>query len=210
MTRLSGSTLTAWTEDNLAWSVLAEAAFADGTTYLWLGPLGQSVSYNGQTWHGTGDLVEMDGITETIRGTDARARARLYLDTDSELFADVDTDSAGRELKIHFVIVDNTTYTVTNPVTFTFSMGTVSYESEPDGNVLREYISLELIGPKAILARSHFMGMTDEEQQSIKSGDRGLQFVADPQIGTINAGERSSVSSSSGVMRDKGMVLRPY
>jgi len=210
MTRLEGDALAAWREDNISWTVLAEADFADGKTNLWVGPLGQGVSFEGKTWNGTGELIEFDKISETVDGRDARTIVKLYLDTTSDLFFDIDSDSAGRELKIHFLIFDAETGVVDHNVSFVFDMGTTEFETVPELETIEEFISLELIGPKALLARSHFIGLTDSEQQIIKSGDRGLQFVADPKLGNVNAGERRSYSGGGNIKREfDTRYLRP-
>jgi len=193
MSRLSGADLANWKLDNIGWTIVASVDFADGSVNLWAGPVGQSISWNGEVWNGSGDLISLDKITETSTGEQAITRATLLLDTTSDIYADVEADSTGRDVVIYVLLFDETTG-ASGSLGFEFEIGACEYPTRLDGDTLFREIALDLLDPKADFDRVHFVSMTDEAQQRIKSGDRGLQYISDPNLGRINAGEAQSVS----------------
>jgi hypothetical protein len=153
--------------------VLFEGVFDAGTLRFWTG-FG-TVSWNGQSWNGFGNLVGLSAIEETL---DTRATAvRIALNgvapsIISTVLAQARHNQAGR---LWFGALDAAGNVIADPYfCFAGKLGGVSIEDSGDACTVSVTYESEL----ALLEQSAERRYTDEDQRIDYPEDAGLEFVA--------------------------------
>lgn len=191
MRDLDSSVITELGEDQIQIAVLCELDFVSGKEYLWAGPEGFAIEWDGNTYTSLADLGEIDKITEAQGMADTRSVISLRLNSDNVSGPIGSDDSRGREAALVLLLLQPDG-TPIGEVRFAKTMGrlTVSTSVRLDvpGRVVDEKLALELLDETATLSRTHHQRMTYESGLRIDSEDHGLEFVGDPAAGRPSGG----------------------
>ena len=171
-------TITAPTQAELAAPQLApvlfvELDFESGFVRMWsgVGP----IDWNGRTWTGGGELLEISQIDET-RSIEATSAAITLSGVPSTLVSIAYADfSQGRPARIWLGVLNVTTGAVlADPVQiFAGRMDTISDADSGDTATINVSVESNLADLDRIRARY----FTDQDQQRIFSGDRSLRYI---------------------------------
>lgn len=193
MRSLDAAVITEIGSDRVNLTMLGEFDFLSGIQRLWAGPEGHVLQYDSQNWTALGDVGAIDKVSESQGLTDSRTVVSLRVNSDSIDVVDVE-DSRGRAATLILLILSDEGVTI-GDIRFRMTMGRVNIDAQAqtDDNgktVVNERLSLELLSETASLSRSFFTRMTYEAGLRIDSGDHGLEFVSDPDIGNTGLGRR--------------------
>jgi hypothetical protein len=163
--------------------LLAEFAFASGTTRVWSG-IG-TLSWNGADYTGLGTFGEVSAIEETMELRATGAAFRL-----SGIPADLVSTAMGepiqgRAARLRLGFLDESLALIEDPVLlFDGRMDTLEIT---DGG---EHAAITLFAENRLrdLERPRTRRYTDQDQQAEYPGDRGFEFVPALQEVTINWG----------------------
>lgn len=153
--------------------LLAEIVWQSGITRAWSG--WGELSWNGQTWTGTGDLAGVSSIQES---TELRANGiQLHLDGIDPAYLSIALQDAahGNTVKIWFGLLDVAGAIVADPLLM-FS-GLVDQPMIEEGEATSRIVvraESEMID----LKRPRLRRYTDEDQQSDYPGDLFFEFVS--------------------------------
>lgn len=153
--------------------LLVEALFDSGPLRLWNG-LGD-LSWNGETWNGSGSLlgIEPGGETQAVAAPGANF---TLTGIDSALVAlALDEDYQGRKVTMWLGLFDAAGAVIVDPVPV-FSGRLDVMEIDEGGETATIRVSAE--SRLADLERPPGGVYTDEDQKARYPGDRGLEFVA--------------------------------
>ena len=198
-------------QQSISYTLLAFFDFLDGPQYLWAGPIGEDIVWDGQTWRGIGDLGSIDRISEPGDLKSARTIATLKLTPD--LLDDVDIDgeaNRGRAAEIRLLFFD-TDNQFSDEIVYPFEMGGTRAEisesvGEAGERLVTESIQLTLLGRQDLLSRSLFRKQTHQDTLEINADDFGNEFASDPDMGTLGGGLSDWRSAAGG--RDKRWTAR--
>lgn len=186
MRDLDTATLNELDEDQLQIAMLCELDFISGKEYLWAGPEGVALAWNGNTYTSLADVGEIDRISEAQGMADSRSVVSLRLNSDNISGPIGSDDSRGREAAL-IVLLLTSTGTPIGEIRFRKTMGRLSLQATTrfDGpsRTVDEKLSLELLDETATLGRTQFARMTYEDGLRTDSGDHFLEFAADPGAG---------------------------
>lgn len=191
MRDLDSDVITELGEDSLQIAVLCELDFVSGKEYLWAGPEGIAIEWDGNTYTSLADLGEIDRISEAQGMADARSVISLRLNSDNVSGPIGSDDSRGREAALILLLLEPDG-TPIGEIRFRKTMGrlsvTTSVRRDGPGRIVDEKLALELLDETATLGRTHNQRMTYEAGLRIDSDDHGLEFVADPGAGRPTGG----------------------
>jgi len=182
-------TIAAPTQAELAQAQLApvifvELDFASGFIRMWsgVGP----ISWNGNTWTGGGQLLEVSSIEET-KAVEATAASITLSGVPSELVSIAYGDfSQGRPVRIWLGLLNVTTGAVlADPVQiFAGRMDTIGDADSGDTATIQVSAESNLADLDRLRARFY----TDQDQQRIFEGDRSLRYIPSMQDRPITWG----------------------
>lgn len=222
MTRgtLSSNVMSELTKQSIQFTVLAWFDFSDQDVYLWAGPRGHSLDWDGQTWDGVGDLGKIDKITEASEMRDARTSASLRMSSD--MLSRIDTNgeaNRGRSAQIRFLFL-NEDGTSINEWKIPYEIGGMNVspnlsEGEDGARIVEEVVSVELLGRQALLGRTLVRRQTHQDTLEINSDDYGNEFASDPDQGkTLGAGVQDAridrINRETDPVRQVGMAQRYF
>ena len=102
---IPAAALSALSKNVVHMALLAQLDFETGTEYLWAGPEGQSLDYDGQTWVSLADLGQIDKIAEAEDLRDSRSTVTLRVNSETVSTIGVD-DSRGNAATLRLLILD--------------------------------------------------------------------------------------------------------
>lgn len=188
-------TIATATQDELAKAQLApiifvELDFASGFIRMWsgVGP----IIWNGQTWTGGGQLLEVSSIEET-KAVESTAASITLSGVPSELVAVAYGDfSQGRPVRIWLGMLNPTTGAVlADPVQiFAGRMDTIG--DSDSGETATIAVSAE--SNLADLDRLRVRYYTDQDQQRLFESDRSLRYIPSMQDRPITWGTVGSIN----------------
>jgi hypothetical protein len=178
-------------QSQLAPVLFVELDFASGFIRLWsgVGP----ITWNGQTWTGGGQLLEVSSIEET-KAVEATAASITLSGVPSELVAVAYGDfSQGRPVRIWLGLMNMNNGTILeNPVQiFAGRMDTIG--DADSGETATIAVSAE--SNLADLDRLRVRYYTDQDQQRIFEGDRSLRYIPSMQDRPVTWGSAGSGAS---------------
>ena len=210
MTRvLPTSVSTGVEQDKVSVAFLLEMALDSGSVYLWSGQ--GDLDWNGQTWLGVGGMGAISAVTEDSQMSDARIKATLShvpvenLPDFVQEFSD--NDPVGRSFTLSLAFFDEDT-SISDVVTLT--AGFVDAVSMNDGaggaDGSSGGIELMLASEAALLSRKRGYRLTDQHQEALFSGDRGLEFVTDTNLAEIRWGSADPQTIGRGASYSSGQL----
>ena len=186
MRDLDTSVLDELAKDEIQVVMLCELDFEGGKEYLWAGPEGKAIEWDGNVYTSLADLGEIDRISEAQGMADARTVVSLRLNSDNVSGPIGSDDSRGREAALVLLLL-TPTGTPIGEVRFRKTMGRLSLQSavrvDGPGRTVDEKLSLELLDETATLGRTQFTRMTYEGGLRIDDTDHFLEFAGDPGAG---------------------------
>ena len=198
--------LTELDKDNIAFTLLAELQFADGTVNLWLGPKDAPLDYLSKIWTGTGDLGSIDAIDEREGIAD-----RPLIGTFHATIAQIDTielaANEGRDATFYVLLYNTTTGAIIGHIEDPREMGKAWIEPQQIRGKNEEFIvsdlKMEFIAEGGIMRRLGGRRLTYSDGLEIDSGDHFLEFSADPDLTGFGGGLTHSIGGFGGsVFRD--------
>jgi hypothetical protein len=178
-------------QSQLAPVLFVELDFASGFIRLWsgVGP----ITWNGQTWTGGGQLLEVSSIEET-KAVEATAASITLSGVPSELVAVAYGDfSQGRPVRIWLGLMNMNNGTILeNPVQiFAGRMDTIGDADSGETATIAVSAESNLADLDRLRARFY----TDQDQQRIFEGDRSLRYIPSMQDRAITWGSAGSGSA---------------
>lgn len=183
MRDLDTDTLAELEEDQLQIALLCELDFIGGKEYIWAGPEGHSLEWDGNTYTSLADLGEIDRISEAQGMADSRTVVSLRLNSDNISGPIGSDDSRGREAAMILLLLSSSGAPI-GEIRFRKKMGRLSLSASVrvDGpsRQVDEKLSLELLDETETLGRTEFSRMTYESGLRTDSTDNFLEFAGDP------------------------------
>ncbi len=168
---------------NIAFTILAELQFADGTVNLWLGPKDAQFSYISKTWIGTGDLGSID-VIEEAEGISAETLIGTFQATIAQIDSIELLANEGRDATFYIVLFDTTTRAIIGDIRDPREMGRSWIEPklqvEKDQQLIVSDLKMEFVAEGGIMKRVHRRKLTYSDGQEIDSADHFLEFSSDP------------------------------
>lgn len=163
---------------------LVELEFPSATIRLWTGY--GDLSWNSQTWTGSGGLLSVGFAEETQELEAKNAVIEMNGAPDSVVALALAEDGyQGRPARIWFALFDSTRALVNDPSRhFSGMMDTMTIVDDPE----RPVIQLSCEDDMAALNRPRERRYTHEDQQIDYPGDKGFEFVASMQDREIKWG----------------------
>lgn len=192
MSRSMGSqTVGELTKAQLSPVLFTELDFASGFVRMWsgIGP----ITWNGLTWTGGGELLEISSIEET-QSIEATSASLTLSGVPSSLVAVAYSDfSQGRPVRVWLGLMDVTTGGVlADPVQiFAGRMDTIS--DQDSGETATIAVSAE--SNLADLDRLRVRYFTDQDQQRLFEGDRSLRYIPSMQDRAVHWGSASATGT---------------
>lgn len=203
--------LTELDKDNIAFTLLAELQFADGTVNLWLGPKDATIDYLSKTWTGTGDLGSIDAIDEREGVVD-----RPLVGTFEATIAQIDTielaANEGRDATFYVLLINTTTGAIIGHIEDPREMGKSWIEPKLIRGKSEQFIvsdlKMEFIAEGGIMRRTTSRRLTYSDGLEIDSGDHFLEFSADPDLTGFAGGLTHSSGGRPGSSGGDGRLFR--
>lgn len=153
--------------------VLVEAQFDSGTVFLWSG-LGD-LSWNAHTWQGTGALLKVDAVQETVEVKAVGTRITLNGIDTSMLGKAQNEDYQGRILKIYLGALDDSGSVISSPIViFSGRMDVMTITDAGDTASIEVTVENRFIDFERTKERRY----TDQDQKIEYPTDKGFEFVA--------------------------------
>lgn len=212
MTReISPSITTALANSHVNLAFLLELGLDSGAVYLWSGE--GNLSWDGKLWMGVGALGSISAITEETGLADVRIKATLSHLPIENLpdFVEEFTlnNPVGRPFQIHLVFFNNdTSIDDVLPLTAGFIDGLNIFEAGGGGSENLGGIELTLASEAAMLALTRVFRLTDQHQQALFPGDKGLEFVTDTNLSEIRWGQADPQSVTTTAPEGGGANLK--
>lgn len=193
--------LTELDKDNIAFTLLAELQFADGTVNLWLGPKDATLDYLSKIWTGTGNLGSIDVIDEREGIAD-----KPLIGTFEATIAQIDTielaANEGRDATFYVLLYNTTTGAIIGHIEDPREMGKSWIEPQLVRSKNEQFITsdlkMEFIAEGGIMRRRRSRRLTYTDGLEIDSGDHFLEFSADPDLTGFGGGLSHSTGGGSG------------
>jgi len=188
---LDTDTLAELATDDIHIAMLCELDFVSGKEYIWAGPEGHALEWDGNTYTSLADLGEIDRISEAQGMADSRSVVSLRLNSDNIAGPIGSDDSRGREAALVVLLLTSAGAPI-GEIRFRKTMGRLSLSASVrvDGpsRTVDERLSLELLDETATLGRTEFSRMTYEDGLRTDDTDHFLEFAGDPGAGRPLAG----------------------
>lgn len=151
---------------------LVQLNWPTGTVYAWSGY--GNISWNAQTWIGTGNLGGISNIRESSDGSANGITVSLSGIPSAELARALEDDSQGQPAKVYFGILSSSgAFTVDPYLIFDGAIDVCPVLDNGDTATIYIQIEKELID-----TRTRGRRYTHEDQQIDHPGDLGFQYVA--------------------------------
>lgn len=169
---ITSSVSTALVADNVKLALLFQADFDSGTTRAWTG-LGD-LSWNSQTWSGTGNYLTIGGIEETneIKATGTTV---TLSGIPSELISiALSEDYQGRLLTVWLALFNSSNAIIADPIqVFSGRMDVMEIQEGGETAAITVTVENRLID----LERPRTRRYTNEDQKINYPADKGFEFV---------------------------------
>jgi hypothetical protein len=177
---LTAGVLAEITGESLNPVLLVKAEFSSGDFNLWSG-IGD-LSFNGDTYSGVGDLLGVSRTEETMETRATTLNISLSGIPSTTLSLVLSEDFQGKPATLWFGILDSSGALISNPViVFKGKMDVMDISEDGDSSTVSVSAESDLVELKDSRERRY----TDEDQQELYPGDRGLEFVVAIQDRTL-------------------------
>lgn len=158
-------------DDTVSLAVLVFIDWPSDPMYTWSGV--GSISWNSQTWVGTGNLGHIDKVADSLEKGDIGVELTLnYLDDDLRNEV-ITTDPVGVDASIYLALMDADVQVVEAYEIFPGFVDQVEILDSGDSGAIKVRLASEL----ARLARPVWFQLSDAHQQDLFPGDRGMEFA---------------------------------
>lgn len=172
---ITAATETASSSDTVNAAYIVEMEFDAGTVRLWSG-IG-SLSWDGQSWDGVGELGGISSIQEEAGAVSTGISLELSFN-DTDILDDIlNEDYQGRSVRVWLAFFDNSMAIVDDPVQV---FGGLMDSAETSLGRESASVRLNCESWLRVLERKTSRMRTDQDQDRRYSGDRGFEHV--PQI----------------------------
>lgn len=177
MTRDIDQVISDAVESDFGWVLLLRMNLDSGDVFVHtgVGPL----EWDGNIWLGVGSLATISGMVETVDGGDDRITVGLSgipIETMPDFVDEfTEEDTAGREWFMYIAVLDENGDI--DGEASELNSGTTGAADLVDGPT--KAITLSLVTEAALMRAVLFFRMTDEDQQSLYSGDLFFEFMSD-------------------------------
>ena len=201
---LSASYLSAVDASTLRIAYIVLMDFAGGDVQLWSGV--GNLSWDSLTWTGTGNFGGISAIEEA-RGVEAPGVQLSLSGIPSAMLALALTDTyQGRAVKVWQALFDASSVLIADPaLVFSGYMDVMEIADAGETGA----ITVACVGRNAELGRTRELRYTNQEQQRLFAGDRGLEYVAALQNKPLSWGV-SGGGSSGGILTPRDRDAGPY
>lgn len=174
MTRsLSSGMQAVTTADVVRPIILVEAEFDSATTRMWSGT--GDLSWNSETWTGTGQLLRVDAVEESIEMRAVGTTVTLSGIPSELISLALQEDYQGRTLTIYLGAFDDDNNVITSPVTiFSGRMDVMSISEDGQTSTIEVTVENRLIDFERARERRY----TSEDQKIDFPNDKGFEFVS--------------------------------
>lgn len=174
MTRsLSSGMQAVTTADVVRPIILVEAEFDSATTRMWSGT--GDLSWNSETWTGTGQLLRVDAVEESIEMRAVGTTVTLSGIPSELISLALQEDYQGRTLTIYLGAFDDDNNVITSPVTiFSGRMDVMSISEDGQTSTIEVTVENRLIDFERARERRY----TSEDQKIDFPSDKGFEFVS--------------------------------
>lgn len=190
---------------NVTPALLAHFDFSGGIVRLWSGS--GDLSWGGNTYTGLGDLTQVEPVQETNEVRANGLNFRLNGIPSAMVARILAENYRGRACKLWLALFNTSGAIIADPLLL-FSGRMDQCLVEDSGTTASITVSAE--SRLVDLQRSRERRYTDEDQQSLFSGDLGLEFVAGLQDREILWGAGSSSTSGVGAAGGAGAGRNGY
>jgi len=173
-----------------------ELDFASGPVRCWTGVGPVTAAMPGEaavTWEGVGDLGRIEAVAESSDRRQNGVRFALSGVNNALLGTALTEDYQGRRARMWIAFVDAAGAIIADPVPVFGGLMDVMETADGDATGT---ITLDCESREAQLARASTSLLTDQEQQRLYPGDRGLEFVQELQSKEILWGAPSPMPAS--------------
>ena len=185
---------TALAASNIRAALFASFAFSTGTIYLWSGY--GSITWNGNTWSGMGELMSMEKITEQSQVSATGVKFVLSGIPSTTLADALVANYRTQACVVYLVAFDLSTGAVTGyQQIFGGRMDQMTIKDSGETSTIELTVESRLID----LQRQRERRFTDADQKYFYPGDTGLQYVAGLQDQVIYWGASTPVSTPTAV-----------
>lgn len=172
--------------DNVRPILLFEGVMESGTVYYWTGY--GNLSWNAQTWVGTGSLIEVSNVDETddikAQGTGVRVKG---VDPTMVSLA-LQSVASGKAGIIRLALLNSSGAIIADPkILF---KGRLDGAEIDDSNYEDPFINLQYEHELVDLERPREWRYTDEHQRKLYPGDTGLRYMTSLQDKVLYWGRR--------------------
>lgn len=213
MTRQLSATIdTALGNAHVNIAFLLELGLDGGSVYLWSGE--GDLNWDAKVWKGVGALGSISAITEESGLSDVRIKATLShlpIENMPDFVEEFTINNpVGRPFAINLAFFKNdTSVNDVLPLTAGFIDALNISETGEASPENMGGVELTLASEAAMLAHTRVFRLTDQHQQALFTGDKGLEFVTDTNLGEIRWGQADPQRVPSGNGSDlKGYELR--
>ena len=186
-------------------ALLGHFDFSGGIVRVWTG-LGD-LSWGGNTYTGLGDLV---GVSPVQESNEIRANGLQFTLNgipSAQVTRILSESYRGRAAKLWLALFDSTPAIIADPLLL-FSGRMDQARLQDTGETATIVITAE--SRLVDLQRSRERRRTDEDQKSLFSGDRGLEYIAGLQDKQITWGGGTATAGPAAAPREKGYTGRAY
>jgi hypothetical protein len=190
---LSADSLSAIMGAVIGSALFVEAEFSGGPVRFWNGP--GPITWDGKTWTGAGQLLAISEIEET-GGVEATSVTLTLSGVPSNLIAIAYGEFVqGRPCRVWQGFLTASNQVIVSPQLVTQGRMDTIADSD-DGSFAKITVTVE--SNLSDLQRPRVRRYTDQDQQRLFPGDRGLEYVARLQNQEIPWGRAGGASSGSG------------
>lgn len=183
---LSADMLAALIAANVRPILLYEAEFVSGTVRYWTGY--GDLSWNSQTWTGTGTLITMSAVDENDDVRAQGATLKLAGMPEAMIAIALAESRSGKPGSVRFGLLSEAGAVIATPkVTFKGRLDDVEIDDE---NPQELYINFKYEHELIDLERPREWRYTDEHQQQLYPGDTGLRYIPGLQDKELTWGRR--------------------
>lgn len=178
MSRDIGTVIQNAVDDDVIYPFFAVELMFDGEEVLRMWTGNGTLSYLGNTWYGTGELLQIDTVEETSEIAAKGATLTLSGIPTSLLSLALSEPYQGRIANVYFGLhVEGETTTDSMTKIFSGYMDQMNIDETPEGSTISLTVENRLID----LERLRTARYTSGYQKSIYPNDKGLDFVEDLQ-----------------------------
>lgn len=162
---------TALSADTITLALLVEIDWPGGAGHFWSGV--GALSWNSQTWAGTGDLGHIDKVADSLSTDDIGVELTLNYLNDAIRNEVVTGDPVGSAASIYLALLDTDTTVIEAYEIFPGFVDEVEILDAGSSGAIKVRLASEL----ARLAKAFAYQLSDAHQKELYPGDKGMEYA---------------------------------